>query len=156
MTGYPKWFTWRFVSIFVGLLFITGVMLVPTALDARFDYVFSWRVDPEARMWAVTLHAILAFAMLLILGALWSIHMRVEWKKKRNRASGSLLNILWLGLALTGIGLYYSGGEKWLAFHSGAHIIVGLLVPFSFIHHMLYRDRKETPARVPLRRKTRK
>src|SRR5690348_8263227 len=109
MNGYPRWFTWRFVSGFVALSFLTGLFLTPSALDARFGVDVPWRLTADWRILMTAAHALMAFGIVWLIGAVWTIHMRVEWKKKRNRKSGAVLTSFWAVLVLSGIGIYYSG-----------------------------------------------
>lgn len=98
MKGYPKWFSRRFITLLMSILFLSGLFLIPTTLENQLEIQVPWRLEPSSRILVAGTHALFAFIAIALLGALWSIHMRTEWKRGTNRVSG-------LSLVLT---FYYS------------------------------------------------
>lgn len=135
MRSYPKWF-FATINTIVATLFVSGCMLATITLDLRLEWDIPWRLDGGQRVSVAALHCLLAFVMLGILGALWSMHMRFNWRHHKHRGSGLGLVILWLLLMLTGVGIYYLGSE-WAAFTASmAHLGTGLLVVFWYGWHV--------------------
>lgn len=138
MKGYPKWFNPRFISGFVLALFVSGSLLVPTALEMRLALEMPWRLPNSLRIFTAALHSGLAFLMFGILGMLYTIHMRHGWKQKRNVRSGFAQLAIWGILGLTGLGLYYLPSEKLLSATSLAHAGAGLVVVVFYIWHSYF------------------
>src|SRR5262250_2874423 len=65
----------------VAVLFVTGVAWI--ALDRA--------VWPETSTYLLRLHGGAAMVMLVLLGALLPLHMRIAWRRRRNRASGLVM-----------------------------------------------------------------
>lgn len=139
MKGYPKWFSVSFVTSVVLILFLTGLLLLPTTLELRgnLDSV-PWRLESSNRTIVVAGHALFGFLMVAVLGALWTTHMRVGWRSKLKRPSGSLLVSFNLILVLTGIGIYYLGDDFLSSVASLSHAGIGLLLMPFYFFHMLY------------------
>jgi heme A synthase len=141
MSGYPRWFNWYFVSLIVTWIFITGVLMTPTALDSRFQIDMGWRLSGDSRVLVSALHALAAFAVAMLLGTLWSIHMRKEWRQNRKRLSGAILTSMWFVLIFTGVGLYYFGSESLLNASSLIHTMTGFAVTIFFVIHIFSKAR---------------
>lgn len=135
MRGYPKWF-YRFLLLSFMFLTVSGLLLIPNALDMRLDWDVKWHLNGAVRLVVVTLHATLAFLIVSQLGALWSVHMRIGWRHHKNLKSGLGLVAILLGLVLTGIGIYYAG-EDWSIPASASHIIIGITAPVIFGAHII-------------------
>ena len=69
-----------------------------------------------------------AFVVLSMFGALAAVHMRAGFRRQRNRTTGLLLLSAFVVLALTALGIYYLGDEKFGVWASTIHLVVGLLV----------------------------
>lgn len=126
MKGYPRGFLTALIVTFLGLA-VTGLLLIPTALDFRFGWDVPWRLPGARRLQVEVLHSAAAFAICGFAGALWSVHMRAHWRGRRHLRSG-----LWtagvLGVAaVTALGVLYAGDERWLVSASAAHIVLGAL-----------------------------
>ncbi|MDG0818179.1 hypothetical protein [Bdellovibrio svalbardensis] len=139
MKGYPKWFSVKFISICLGVLFLTGLLLTPTTLEVRLDKTVPWRLSADSRVAVAGIHTLLALISIAIVGALSSIHMRKEWNRKRNRVSGISLVAVFVFLALSGLGIYYFGNETLSVLASVSHLTVGILILFIYIWHLLYK-----------------
>lgn len=142
MKGYPKWFNSNFVTLSFAALFLSGVLLIPTTLEMRLDWQVVWRLSADSRLLTAALHAILAFFVFGLLGALWSIHMRHEWKRDHNRLSAIVLLATLSVLFVTGIAIYYVGHETLSLNSAIAHSVVGLILPIFYYWHILYKKFK--------------
>ncbi|MBO9667034.1 MAG: hypothetical protein J7501_09495 [Bdellovibrio sp.] len=139
MKGYPKWFSAKFITTTLAVLFLTGLLLTPTTLAVRLEKEVPWRLTADSRVVVAFLHALLAFIALGIVGALSSIHMRKEWNRKRNRASGATLVATFVFLCLSGLGIYYFGNETLSLYSSISHLIVGILIAAIYVWHLAYK-----------------
>ena len=83
------------------------------------------------------IHGGASMAGLLLLGALYPLHMRLGWRANRNRVSGSLMVTINGLLIVTAFGLYYSGSDVLRAWTGYVHIAVGLALPILFGVHLL-------------------
>ncbi len=128
MNGYPRalgpvlWST-------LGGVWLSGLALVPTTARVRWDWTWPWSLGGESRVWVVALHVVAAMAMLGLIGALWAIHVRSGWRRRRHRASGTLLVSLWAAMALTAPVILYAGSEAWSNGGAGIHVGAGMLLP---------------------------
>jgi uncharacterized membrane protein len=136
MKGYPKWF-FSLINGAVAVLFLSGCLLAPTTLEMRLEWDVPWRLDGAQQVVTASLHALLAFIMLGIVGAMWSVHMRFNWRHRKQRGSGLGLVILWLLLMLTGVGIYYLGDTQAALATAVLHLAVGVLVIFWYAWHVL-------------------
>jgi len=118
-----------------------AVWSVISASGLYFAYSQDWKMQIPTDLTVDTLkiHGIFAMFMLLIIGSLWSMHIRMSLHRKRNILSGmSILSIMLL-LAFSGTGLYYSP-ENWHEMVKWLHIWVGVIsVVFLPIHIIIGR-----------------
>jgi hypothetical protein len=82
-------------------------------------------------------HGGTAMAALLLLGALFPLHVRRAWRAGRNRLTGATMVTFNAVLILTAFGLYYLGSETLRPWASLLHTAVGLLLPILFIVHVV-------------------
>jgi hypothetical protein len=136
MTGYPKGF-YAALLLTLSVLAISGILLVPTFLDLQLLWDIPWRLPNAQRILVAAIHVIAGFVVFLFIGALWAVHMRRGWRLHRNRISGSTLATLMAALGLTGIGIYYFGGEFSSFASSASHTVLGLVAVGSFAVHFL-------------------
>lgn len=147
MKGYPRWFSKNRITALVAVVFLTGLFLLPTTLDFRLNWDVPWRLSGGQRIYVVAAHVLFGFLMMMVLGALWSIHMRVGWRQKRHRRSGIILAFVWVLLMVTGVGIYYCGQEWLVNLTSLCHTVIGVLVVFAYyVHLRLSRSRKMSQA----------
>jgi hypothetical protein len=85
----------------------------------------------------VKLHGVIAYAFLLLLGALIPVHLRLGWAGKRSLVTGLLTAGAMVLLALTGLGLYYAGGEELRDLASLSHWVIGLAAALALVSHAL-------------------
>ena len=139
MKGYPSWF----VSALLGgllLVFVSGCLLAPTTLVMRLDAELAWRLPGAGRVLVAALHAGAGLAVIMLLGSLWTVHMRANWRRGRQRTSGAALGAMLLLLAASAVGVYYLGDDALGTAAALLHLGVGvaLAVPFGW-HWMLAR-----------------
>lgn len=124
MKGYPKWFLRALIGA-VLLVFVSGGLLAPTTLVLRADLDMV-RLPGGARIGAAALHAASGFAMMMLVGALWGVHMRSGWRRHRQRGSGLLLGSMLVLLAISAVGIYYLGDDTLGAMAAFIHLGLGL------------------------------
>lgn len=85
--------------------------------------------------WWLRLHGLSAMLGLFVLGTMLPIHMKLAWRRNKNRRMGALLSALLLWLAATGYALWYFAGESVEAWLPLLHWAAGLGLPLLlFIH----------------------
>lgn len=125
MNNYPGWFRpGLFVAL--ALLLLSGLLLAPTTLLLRAELDAGWRLDGGARVWAAAAHALAGMALCFALGALWAVHMRSGWRRRRQRRSGGTLAATFGLLSLSALGVYYLGDEAWANAAALGHLGLGL------------------------------
>lgn len=134
--GYPTWF-YSVVMWVVAILFLSGCLLAPTTINLKLEWNVPWRLSSEQHIGIAAAHAALSFLMMGILGALWGIHMRAGWKRRKNHHSGIGLLISMLLLGITAIGIYYLGDEQVSVYSSVTHMIIGIIVPVFLLAHIV-------------------
>lgn len=136
MKTYPR----HFVSVLYLTLFAlltTGLLLTPGALQMRLDWDMPWSLPSGLRTWTAAGHALSFLSMLSLVGAVWAVHIRAGWVRRENVRSGLLLLAAFGLLGLSGLGLYYAGGENLPAWSAVAHLLAGGLLPLLFVAHLL-------------------
>lgn len=140
MTNYPKWFVPALVGTLL-LMFASGMLLAPTTLTMRIEWDLPWRLPGNARVPVAALHAAGGFALMLLMGALWSVHMRSGWRRRQQRVSGTVLGVLLLLLAATAVAVYYLGDDTLGSAAAVIHLMLGLALAGPFAWHWV-RGRK--------------
>lgn len=111
--------------------------------------VANWQKDvSDDEIWQqsiaylLMIHGGTAMATLLLLGALFPVHLLRAWRARKNRISGSAMVTFNAVLIITAFGLYYLGSEAlrpWMSWiHIGTGFSLGVLLP---IHIYLGRRR---------------
>jgi cation transport ATPase len=135
LKGYPKQF-YTILMLIITALFVTGCLLLPTTLNLKLEWDVPWRLSSDQHINMAAAHAILSLLMVGIIGALWSIHMRMGWKRRRNYLTGFSLLVIMVLLGVTAIGIYYLGGEQASVFSSVGHAVMGVAIPFVLAIHI--------------------
>lgn len=141
MNRYPSWFPYVLLGIF-GLLILSGLLLVPSALLFRMEWDVPWALPGDSRVAVAAIHVGAAMLALVSLGALLPVHMRTEWSKCRNRRSGIGIVALLAFLAVTGLCNLYAGDPVISKITSGLHMLLGLAVPLIVATHVFMGTRK--------------
>lgn len=111
------------------------------ALWLLFHYFFQTRnafgtVPHGLEKWWLSAHGLAAMVTLVMLGSLLPNHICGAWRKRNNRASGAILVMFWLWLAVTGYALYYLLTDTNAVWLPALHWVPGLVVPVSFLCHL--------------------
>ena len=136
------YFRWAVYSAFV-LLFVSGAawLLADQLKDGA-----NGELWPAAGANLLMLHGGTAMAALLLLGALFPLHMQRSWRARKNRISGLTMITFNAILIVTAFGLYYLGSEMLRPWISDVHIAVGLALPLLlFVHVILGRRGSKSP-----------
>ncbi len=148
MKGYPRGFRALVWTVCAALL-ATGLLLAPTTLEMRFGWHMPWRLSGGARVGVAATHAALAFLLLFVVGALWSIHMRVGWRQRRQRKSGALLVSGLAGLLLSALGVYYLGDSSVADATALVHLLIGILLALPLGVHAVTGRKYRQPMHGP-------
>ncbi len=136
MKGYPSWFL-RALLCTLLLVLVSGCLLAPTTLVMRMDLALPWRLPGDARVLTAAAHAAVGFAVMTMLGSLWSVHMRAGWRRRRHRVSGAIVGALLVLLAASAVAVYYLGDERLALIAALTHLGIGLLLVLPFTWHWL-------------------
>lgn len=112
--------------------FISGVLI--------WRGTFLQQARAEMPSWlraCVVLHGTLNPFLCALFGYFLCNHIRVGWQLRANRVSGFLMETCFAALIVTGIGLYYSGGESFRAFCVTTHRVLGLAMPVCLAAHWI-------------------
>jgi hypothetical protein len=125
-------FRWGLYAMF-GVLFVTGsAWLIADQLKDSASGEF-WQ---GAAANLLMVHGGAAMITLLLLGALFPLHMARAWRGRLNRVTGTTMVVLNTVLIVTAFGLYYLGSDALRPWISDVHIAAGLAFPLSIIFHI--------------------
>jgi hypothetical protein len=85
----------------------------------------------ESPVWlhaALVLHGVLNPFLCVLFGYLCCQHIRFGWRLRANLLTGFTMELIFGGLILSGIGLYYAGAAEWRNLCVQTHRILGLLL----------------------------
>ena len=133
--------TWLWVSL--GSLFATGVLGLVLHYGTHPEDDSGSRIQ-SAEPWLLRLHGLAAFIALMVLGAVYILHVKPAWNTRRNRVSGLLLTCGLILLILSGYGLYYFAGESLRNWTGYVHSFLGIVLPLLVAGHIL-RGRSRRP-----------
>lgn len=134
MKGYPRWFLPTLVGTLL-LILVSGLLLAPTTLLMHAELMLAWRLPAATRMTMAALHAVGGFAGMLLIGAVWSVHMRSGWRRQKHRASGLALALMLLVLCASAVAIYYLVDEMLAALTALLHLAVGIALVLQFGWH---------------------
>lgn len=140
MKGYPNWFK-GFIITTMTVLFLSGFLLTPTTLDLRLEWDMPWRLTADQRLYTVAAHVLFSYVMLCLFGAIWRIHIIVGIKQKENLYSGLALTGTLIVLAITGVGIFYFGNDMASIISSVTHLLLGVIILFIFLYHIIFGKR---------------
>lgn len=92
--------------------------------------------------WWLVIHGVLAMAAVWGFGVLWPVHIRRAWHQRRHRYSGSTVFTFVSFLLVTGLLLYYGGGDRLREVASISHWIVGLAAAAALSVHIVIAIRR--------------
>jgi hypothetical protein len=127
---------WQELAVYLsfGLLLVTGIAWLIFDTSVRTAGEFGPEHHP-AEHWMLILHAIGAYAFLVIVGALIPVHIPLGWRQGRNRVSGVTVASVCIVLGLTALGLYYIASDVARSWTSLIHWTVGIAaLPLLLIH----------------------
>jgi hypothetical protein len=118
------------VVLLLSLAFITGVLVWwgRTGQEATLD-------TPSWLRAMVVLHGGLNPFLCALFGYLCCQHIRVGWQLRANVATGLATELVFAGLILSGVGLYYAGSESTRSVLVMTHRVMGLLLPAGLAAH---------------------
>lgn len=121
------------VYITFSVLFASGaVWLVANALKESAEGEF-WQ---ESSAYLLMLHGGAAMLVLMLLGALFPLHIGRAWQARKNRATGIIVTICNAALIATAFGLYYLSSDALRPWSSDLHISFGLALPLLLLAHI--------------------
>jgi hypothetical protein len=92
----------------------------------------------ETPVWLRTcliLHGSLNPFLCALFGYLCCQHIRLGWQLRANLTTGVAMELLFGGLILSGVGLYYAGSKEWREGMVLLHRTLGLLLPLGLGAH---------------------
>ncbi len=121
------------------------------ALYAVFSVLFvsgaGWLVadhlKEDAEAWQQTaayllmIHGGATMVVLLLLGALFPLHMRRGWRARKNRMTGAVMITFNAILIVTAFGLYYSGSDVIRLLTGRIHYGFGFALPILVLIHIV-------------------
>jgi hypothetical protein len=128
-----SWFRFALYGAFALLVLTGAVWLVADQL----------KDSPEGELWQrvsasmLMVHGGVAMITLLMLGALFPLHMRLGWRSGRNRITGPAMAAFNALLIVTAFGLYYLGSDTLRPWVSDVHIGLGFALPALFVFHVV-------------------
>jgi len=131
----PRWQEWS-VYVSFGLLIATGIAWLLLDWFVRVPGDFGPEHHP-AQQWMLIAHGVVAYAFLIVAGAMIPVHVTLGWNTHRSLKTGLTLAGAFLLLALTALGLYDLGGEIQRRWVSVIHWSVGLVAGAVLLLHAL-------------------
>jgi hypothetical protein len=90
----------------------------------------------QAAATLLMIHGGTAMLTLMLLGALFPLHIGRAWRARKNRATGIIMLAFNAVLIATAFGLYYVGSETLRPWASDLHIGFGLAMPLLLLVHI--------------------
>ena len=131
----------RFVKtqlfITLGVLYATGIiwLILHYLLVTESEYV---AIQSPLEPLVMVIHGSMVPFFLMVVGALFPLHIERAWKSKKNIITGIIVLTVIAVLIGSGCLLYYCGNETLRKFSSLSHSIIGALVVPVFIAHIYF------------------
>jgi hypothetical protein len=131
----------RLDPVFRAALYAAFAVLLGTG--AAWLWADAMKDSPSGEGWQTAgadllmIHGGTAMAALLLIGALFPLHMRRGWRARRNRITGTAMATFNAVLIVTAFGLYYFGSDLLRPWSSRLHIAFGLALPVLFVIHVV-------------------
>jgi hypothetical protein len=90
----------------------------------------------ESASYLLMVHGAAAMVALMLLGALFPLHIGRAWRAKKNRVTGTVIAASNGVLIVTAFGLYYLGSDAIRPWASDIHIAFGLALPLLLLVHV--------------------
>lgn len=120
----------------LGTLFVSGVVWIVAKLFWSVETDFGSLPSPF-ESWSMQVHGAAQPIFLVVLGWLFPTHIVRAFKARKNRASGIVIFSSVLMLIVTGYLLYYCGHEAARKVSSFSHSIIGVLIVFVLVGHIV-------------------
>jgi hypothetical protein len=117
----------------VAVLFATGAGWL---IADQMKETPSGEIWQESAAYLLMLHGGAAMITLMLLGALFPLHIGRAWRAKKNRVTGSVMIACNAVLITTAFGLYYLGSEEIRPWASDLHIGFGIALPLLLLVHV--------------------
>jgi hypothetical protein len=117
----------------VAVLFATGAGWL---IADQMKETPSGEIWQESAAYLLMLHGGAAMITLMLLGALFPLHIGRAWRAKKNRVTGSVMIACNAALITTAFGLYYLGSEEIRPWASDLHIGFGIALPLLLLVHV--------------------
>ena len=92
-------------------------------------------ITPDWLRPAIIVHGCLNPLLCILFGVLLRHHIRIGWALRANLISGFAVELIFAGLILSGLALYYVGAEGARDTVRLIHRVLGLLLPLSLLIH---------------------
>ena len=129
------------IYILSAIVFLSGMLWLYFYYFVRIEGEYGLQIHPLQHT-SLVVHGTSALFLLIGLGTVIPIHVVKSWKIKRNRKSGGFFLALFALLIVTGIGLYYLGGEFIRNVTSILHWVVGISFPLVLAAHIYLGKKK--------------
>jgi hypothetical protein len=125
-------FRYAIYTVFT-LLFLSGAAwLIADQLKEGSSAEIWQQVSANSLM----IHGGAGMVALMLLGALFPLHIGRAWQAKKNRLTGSTMVASNAMLIATAFGLYYLGSEELRPWASDVHIAFGMVLPLLLLVHV--------------------
>ncbi len=121
------------IYIAFAVLFVSGAAWLVADRMKESSEAEIWQ---QAAAYLLMLHGGTAMLTLMLLGALFPLHISRAWRAGKNRATGIVMLAFNAVLIATAFGLYYLGSEVIRPWASDVHIAFGLAIPLLFLAHI--------------------
>lgn len=131
---------WRLNDTFRFTLYVTFFLLF--ASGAGWLVADQMKESSESELWqqapayCLMVHGGTAMLVLMLLGALFPLHIGRAWRARKNRVTGVVMIACNAMLIATAFGLYYAGSETIRPWASDIHIAFGLAIPVILLVHV--------------------
>lgn len=136
MKAYPRGFL-PLMWCVMATLFASGLLLVPGMLELKLGWDVALPLPEGSRLWFAAVHALVAFAALVCVGALLPLHVRHGWRLRQNVRSGLAVLTVFAVLALTGLAIYYIAEERVSLWSSALHACIGIVAALAITIHVI-------------------
>jgi hypothetical protein len=108
----------------------------PASSDCLLKETSNGEIWQQAATYLLLVHGGAAMLTLMLLGALFLVHIGRAWRAKKNRATGIVMLAFNAMLIATAFGLYYLASEILRPWARDLHIAFGLATPLLFLAHI--------------------